>query len=155
MLNLNYATLAAAHRRYAGMTAAALRETLGCPESAMARAGNGAILTSLALVGAGVQLSGPLKIENGALAGRKLENAPNRLAEWLATRHRAPEVLAVGKGLADVAYRLFGRRGIVAFVQGTGPAGGSIAVVDGRNAAALCVAAETLHPRVVHFWEIA
>lgn len=155
MLNLNYATLATAYRHYDGMTPAALRETLGCSESAMVRAGNGAVLTSLALISAGVQLSGPLKIENGPLTGRKLENAPNRLAEWLATRHREPENLALTKGLADVAYQLFGRRGIVAFIQGTGPAGGSIALLDGKNATPHCVAAEALHPQAVYFWEIA
>ena len=157
MLNLNYATLASAYRRYAAMTPAELFETLGWSERAGSPgyARNGAVLTSLALLSLNVPLSGPLTVEAGPLAGRKVQNGANRLADWLAQRHTAPETLSAAKGLSDVANQLFGRRGIVAFTQGTGPAGGAIALLDGRNAAALCIAAEVVHPQEVRFWEIA
>lgn len=154
MLNLNYATLASAYRRYAAMTPAELCETLGW-SAPVGNARNGAVLTSLALLSANVPLSGPLKIEAGPLTGRKVQNGANRLADWLAERHVPPETLTLDNGLSDVANRLFGRRGIVAFTQGTGPAGGAIALLDGRNAAAICIAAETVHPQAVRFWEIA
>jgi hypothetical protein len=157
MLNLNFATLASAYRRYAAMTPAELLETLGWSEQAGSPgyARNGAVLTSLALLSSNVPLSGPLKIEAGPLTGRKVQNGANRLADWLAERHAPPENLALDKGLSAVANRLFDRRGIVAFTQGTGPAGGVIALLDGRNAAALCIAAESVHPQAVRFWEIA
>src|SRR6185369_10644352 len=83
MLNLNYVTLAAAYRRYAAVAPAALREALGWSaySSTPAYARNGAVLTSLALLSAGVPLSGPLRIEAGPLAGRKVQNGANRLAD--------------------------------------------------------------------------
>lgn len=156
MLNLNYVMLAAAYRRYAALAPAALQDALGWSEygSTPAYARNGAVLTSLALLSAGVPLSGPLRIEAGPLAGRKVQNGANRLADWLAAHHKAPEILSVDAGLGCVADLLFGRRGIVAFIQGTGPAGGSIALLDGRNAAAACIAAQGKHPLEVRFWEV-
>lgn len=156
MLNLNYATLARAYRHYAALSPAELFESLGWSDQAAhsGHAGNGAVLTSLALLAANVPVSGPLQIKAGPLAGRKVQNAANRLAEWFAVHHQSPEILALDQGLEDVAYQLFGRRGIVAFIQGTGPAGGSIALLDGHNAAALCAAAQLCHPLEVHFWEI-
>ena len=157
MLNLNYATLASAYQHYAALTPAELLETLGWSDKAGSPgyARSGAVLTSLALLSASVPLSGPLKIEAGPLAGRKVQNGANRLADWLAERHTAPETLSLAGGLNQVANQLFGRRGIVAFIQGTGPAGGSIALLDGRNAASVCIAAEVVHPLEVRFWEIA
>ncbi|HJV93547.1 MAG TPA: hypothetical protein VJ572_08710 [Azonexus sp.] len=156
MLNLNYATLAAAYRRYAALAPAALQEALGWSEysGTPAYARNGAVLTSLGLLSAGVPLSGPLRIEAGPLAGRKVQNGANRLADWLAAHHKAPEMLSVEVGLGGVADLLFGRRGIVAFIQGSGPAGGSIALLDGHNAAAACIAAQGKHPLEVRFWEV-
>ena len=156
MLNLNYATLGGAYRRYAALNPAELFAMLGWSDKAgiPGYTRNGAVLTSLALLSASVPLSGPLKIEAGPLAGRKVQNGANRLAAWLAERHTKPEILSLAKGMADVAYQLFGRRGIVAFIQGSGPAGGSMALLDGRNAAAVCIAAEGLHPLEAHFWEV-
>lgn len=157
MLNLNYATLASAYQYYAALTPAELLETLGWSDKAgsSGHARSGAVLTSLALLSASVPLSGPLTIEAGPLAGRKVQSGANRLADWLAERHAAPETLSLAGGLNQVASQLFGRRGIVAFIQGTGPAGGSIALLDGRNAASVCIAAEVVHPLEVRFWEIA
>lgn len=157
MLNLNFATLVKAYRHYAALPPAELLAGLGWAERAGSPgyARNGAILTSLALLSCSTPLSGPLRIEAGPLAGRKVENGANRLADWLAERHLAPELIPLAGGLGQVAYQLFGRRGIVAFIQGNGPAGGEIALIDGRNATAQCIAAETCHPLEVRFWEIA
>lgn len=156
MLNLNYASLASAYRRYAALPVAELIKALGWAEqSANIGAGNGALLTSLALVSVNTPLSGPLKIEAGPLRGRKVQNGANRLADWLAERHQAPEILSLDNGLEHVAYTLFGRRGIVAFMQATGPSGGSIALLDGHNAAALCATAQHKHPIEIRFWAIA
>lgn len=156
MLNLNYVTLVGAYRRYAALDANGLFASLGWSDKAGSPGyvRNGAILTSLALLSASVPLSGPLKIEAGALAGRKVENGANRLADWLAERHTAPEILSLTHGMNAVAGQLFGRRGIVVFTQGSGPAGGSIALLDGRNAAAFCIGAQRKHPLEARFWEI-
>lgn len=156
MLNLNYATLADAYRRYAAMNQAEIFATLGWSDKigSPGYLRNGAILTSLALLSANAPLSGPLKIEAGPLAGRKVQNGANRLADWLTERHTPPETVSLAHGMSAVANQLFGRRGIVAFTQGTGPAGGSIALLDGRNAAAVCIAAGRKHPLEVRFWEI-
>jgi len=156
MLNLNYATLASAYRHYAALKPAELLETLGWSDKALiVGTRSGAILSSLALLSASVPLSGPLTIAAGPLAGRKVQTGANRLADWLAEHHTAPETLSLAGGLNAVANQLFGRRGIVAFIQGTGPAGGAIALLDGRNAASACIAAELAHPLEVRFWEIA
>lgn len=157
MLNLNFATLINGYRHHAHLPPAELLAGLGWAERAGSPgyACNGAILTSLALLACSVPLSGPLKIEAGPFAGRKLQNGANRLADWLAVRHTAPEIISLEGGLGQVAYQLYGRRGIVAFIQGTGPAGGEIAVIDGRDAAIHCIAAETCHPLEVRFWEVA
>lgn len=157
MLNLNFATLIHSYRHYARMPPAELLASLGWDERAGSPgyARNGALLTSLALLGCSAPLAGPLKIEAGPLAGRKAQNGANRLADWLGERHGAPEIISLDGGLGQVANQLFGRRGIVAFIQGSGPAGGDIAVIDGRDAVAACIAAETCHPLAVRFWAIA
>ncbi|MBS1158026.1 MAG: hypothetical protein H6R15_445 [Proteobacteria bacterium] len=156
MLNLNFATLVKAYRHYAVLTPAELSETLGWAGQAGSpgHPRNGALLTSLALLAANVPLTGPVKIEAGPLAGRQLQNGANRLADWLVERHGAPETIPLDGGLGAVADQLFARRGIVAFMQNAGPGGGSIALLDGHNAAALCVEAQTLHPIEVRFWAI-
>lgn len=156
MLNLNYATLANAYRHYAALGPSELFATLGWSDKAGSSGylQNGAVLTSLALLSSNVPLSGPLTIEAGPLAGRKVQNGANRLADWLAERHTMPETLSLAAGMGAVANKLFGRRGLVAFIQGTGPAGGSIVLLDGRNAAAACIAAERMHPLDVRFWAI-
>lgn len=157
MLNLNFATLIKGYRHYAALSQAELLSSLGWAERAGAPGYglNGAIQTSLALLTCSAPLSGLLRIEAGPLAGRKVENGANRLADWLSVRHQTPEIISLDGGLGQVAYQLFGRRGIVAFIQGAGPAGGEIAVIDGRDAAAHCIAAEICHPLEVRFWEIA
>ena len=157
MLNLNYATLVKTYRYYAVLKPADLLETLGWQGKSVAHAGlaNGALLTSLALLSAGAPLCGPLKVEAGPLAGGKVQNGANRLADWLGERHQAPEILSLDSGPEEVAYQLFGRRGLVAFIQDAGPSGGAIALLDGHNASALCNAAQTCHPLEVRFWEIA
>jgi hypothetical protein len=157
MLNLNFATLIKAWHRHAGQPARQVLADLGWAERAGSPgyAVNGAILTSLALLAAGAPLAGPLRIEAGPWAGRKVENGANRLADWLATRHQAPENLNLDGGLGQLANQLHGRRGILAFIQGNGPAGGHIAIVDGRSALPACIAAEACQPLAVHFWEIA
>lgn len=157
MLNLNYATLASAYRHYAALDANGLFASLGWSDKAGSPGyvRNGALLTSLALLSANVPLSGPLKIEAGPLAGRKVQNGANRLADWLAERHVPPETLSLANGINELVGQLFGRRGIVAFIQDTGPAGGSMALLDGRHAAAVCLAAAGKHPREVRFWAIA
>ncbi|MBI2278005.1 MAG: hypothetical protein HYU74_11680 [Dechloromonas sp.] len=156
MLNLNYLTLATAYRRYAALAPAALLEALGWARYAdtPAYARNGAVLTSLALLSAGVPLNGPLRIEAGPLVGRKVQNGANRLADWLGAHHQPPEMLPLDNGLGGITEQLFGRRGIVAFIQGSGPAGGAVALLDGHNAAAACIAAQPKHPLEVRFWEI-
>lgn len=156
MLNLNFATLVKGYRHYAGLAPAVLLETLGWADKAgvPGYAPNGAVLTSLALLSASVPLRGPLKIEAGELAGRKVQNGANRLADWLAEHHTEPEFISLEGGLDEVAYQLFARRGIVAFIQNAGPDGGDIGVLDGHNAGALCAAAYRLHPVEVRFWAI-
>jgi len=156
MFNLNYANFANAYRRYAALDKDSLFNTLGWADKvgSLGYAHNGAVLTSLALLSCGVPLSGALRIEAGPLAGGKAFNGANRLADWLSVRHETPEILTLDKGLPEVAYQLFGRRGIIAFIQGSGPQGGLIGLLDGRNAGALCCAAEIKHPLEVRFWQL-
>lgn len=156
MFNLNYASFSNAFRRYAELDKGSLFNTLGLADKAGSSGylRNGAVLTSLALLSSGVPLAGSLRIEAGPLAGGKAFNGANRLADWLSVRHEAPEILPLDKGLAEVAYQLFGRRGIVAFTQGSGPQGGLIGLLDGRNAGAMCCAAEIKHPLEVRFWPL-
>lgn len=156
MFNLTYAHFSNAYRRYAHLDKDGLFNTLGWADKvgSSGYAHNGAVLTSLALLSSGVPLSGSLRIEAGPLAGGKAFNGANRLADWLSVRHEAPEMLPLDKGLAEVAYQLFGRRGIVAFMQGSGPQGGLIGLLDGRNAGAMCRAAEIKHPLEVRFWPL-
>lgn len=156
MLNLNYANFANAYRRYAALETDSLFNSLGWAEKAgtPGYVRNGAVLTSLALLSGGAPVCGSLRIEAGPLAGRKVCHGANRLAEWLAVRHTAPEIMPLEKGMAEVCYALFGRRGIVAFIQGSGPQGGSMALLDGRNAGQVCAAAEGKHPLEVRFWAL-
>ena len=156
MFNLNYANFSNAFRRYAELDKGSLFNTLGWADKAGSSGyvRNGAVLTSLALLSSGVPLSGSVRIDAGSLMGGKVFNGANRLAEWLSVRHEMPEILSLDKGLSDVAYQLFGRRGIVAFIQGSGPQGGAIGLLDGRNAGVLCCAAELKHPLEVRFWPL-
>jgi len=156
MFNLSYANFSVAYRRYAALDQGSLLEALGWADNAGScpYARNGALLTSLALLSCGIPLSGSLRIEGGPLAGGKAFNGANRLADWLSVRHDVPEILSLDKGLSEIAYQLFGRRGIVAFMQGTGPQGGLIGLVDGRNAGVICSAAASKYPLEVCFWPL-
>lgn len=156
MFNLSYARFTKAYRHYAGLDQASLWETLGWADktSAAGDIRNGALLTSLALLTCAVPLAGTRRLDAGPLAGAKAFNGPNQLADWLSSRHAAPEILPLDQGLNHVANQLFGRRGIVAFIQGSGPQGGLIGLLDGSNAGPLCCAAELKHPLEVRFWAL-
>ncbi|PKO36261.1 MAG: hypothetical protein CVU33_19265 [Betaproteobacteria bacterium HGW-Betaproteobacteria-6] len=156
MFNLSYQHFANAYRRFERQDQDALFANLGWQEQAGAggHVRNGAVLTSLALISVGAQLNGGLRILAGPLQGGRAFNGANRLAGWLGEHFGEPEIIALDKGLSDVAYQLFGRHGIVAFIQGSGPQGGSIGLLDGRNAASLCRQAEIHHPLEVRFWAL-
>ncbi|MCG2577541.1 hypothetical protein LZ012_11095 [Dechloromonas sp. XY25] len=153
MFNLSYANFANAYRRYAETDGNKLVADLGCDEQS-ARIGNGALLTSLALLSLGIPLAGSLHIPAGPLTGGRAFTGANRLADWLGERFASPEVISLEQGLGEVAYQLFGRRGVAAFIQESGPQGGQIGLLDGRNANSLCCAAENKHPLEVRFWEL-
>ena len=153
MFNLSYANFANAYRRYAALDGNDLLADLGW-ERQTGVPGNGAVRTSLALLSLGVPLAGSQRISAGPLTGGRAFNGANRLADWLGERFANPEIIPLDQGLAEVAYSLFGRRGIVAFIQGSGPRGGLIGLLDGRNAQALCCAADSKHPLEVRFWEL-
>jgi hypothetical protein len=78
----------------------------------------------------------------------------NRLADWLSERYALPEIIPLDQGLGEVAGKLFGRRGIVAFIQGNGPSGGLIGLLDGHSAQSLCCKAAARHPLDIRFWEL-
>lgn len=153
MFNLSYAPFANAWRRYATLDGTRMVDELGWPQQS-GTLGNGALLTSLALLSLGVPLAGTQRIPVGPLAGGRAFTGANRLADWLSERFAPPENLPLDAGLAEVAYALFGRRGILAFIQGSGPQGGLIGLLDGTNAQALCCAADCKHPLEVRFWEL-
>ena len=153
MFNLSYAHFANAYRRYASRDAQTLAAELGWAEQGAQRA-NGALVTSLALLAVGAPLTGTQAIAAGPLAGRRVCRGANRLADWLSERYALPEIIPLDHGLGEVAGQLFGRRGIVAFVQGNGPSGGLIGLVDGRNAQPLCCKAAACHPLDIRFWEL-
>ena len=156
MLNLNYPSLASAYNRFNAMDDAALFDYLGWGglEGIAGHARNGALILSLALIASGAPLRGSRRIEQGELAGGKVETGANRLAEWLASSFLEPELISLENGLLDVASQLYGRRGIVAFEQATGPAGGIIALLSGSNATGICNRAEQIHPVAVRFWQL-
>ena len=153
MFNLSYANFANAYRRYASRDVRTLAAELGWAEQITQRA-NGALVTSLALLAVGAPLTGTQAIAAGPLAGRRVCHGANRLADWLSERYALPEIIPLEQGLGDVACQLFGRRGIVAFVQGNGPSGGLISLLDGRNAQPLCCKAAARHPLDIRFWEL-
>lgn len=153
MFNLSYANFANAYRRYASHDARTLAAELGWAEPGGQHT-NGALVTSLALLAVGAPLIGTQAIAAGPLAGRRVCHGANRLADWLSERYALPEIIPLEQGLGDVACQLFGRRGIVAFVQGNGPSGGLISLLDGRNAQPLCCKAAARHPLDIRFWEL-
>lgn len=152
MFNLSCANFANAYRRYGATDRQALAAELGWAEAS--RFANGALVTSLALLSLGISLAGSQVIPAGPLAGGRVFNGANHLADWLSERFAEPEIITLDRGLGDVAYQLLGRRGIVAFMQGNGPSGGLVGLLDGRNAQTLCCAAESRHPLEVRFWEL-
>ena len=156
MFNLSYANFANAYRRHAALDKDALFASLGWSslDSSSGHVRNGAVLTSLALLSAKVPLNGALPILEGPLAGGKVLSGANRLAEWLGHHFAEPEILALEHGMGELIDRLFGRRGILAFIQGSGPQGGSIALLDRSNAGPLCAAAESKHPLEARFWAL-
>ena len=117
MFNLSYAHFANAYRRYASRDVQTLAAELGWAEQGAQRA-NGALVTSLALLSVGAPLTGRQAIAAGPLAGRRVCRGANRLADWLSERYALPEIIPLDQGLGEVAGQLFGRRGIVAFIQG-------------------------------------
>lgn len=153
MFNLSYASFANAWRRYATLDDNRLQIELGWAHPPGQR-GNGALITSLALLTLGMPLPGTHLILAGPLTGSRAFTGANRLADWLGQRYAPSQALALEHGLAEAAATLYGRRGILAFIQGSGPQGGLIGLLDGTNAQALCRAADTKHPLEARFWEL-
>lgn len=153
MFNLSYANFANAWHRFAELDGEQLLADVGC-DGQSAQLGNGAMLASLALLSLGIPLAGSLRVVTGPLAGGRVFNGANQLADWLVERFATPEKIQLDKGLSEAAYQLFGRRGIAAFIQGSGPRGGLIGLLDGCNANSLCCAAENKHPLELRFWEL-
>ncbi|MBS1140748.1 MAG: hypothetical protein H6R13_2201 [Proteobacteria bacterium] len=152
MFNLSYQPFANAYRRFERMDKDSLLAELGWPDGQ--RACTSALITSLALLAAGAPLNGNARIEAGALTGRRAFTGANHLADWLVAHFGAPQGIPLDGGPGEVAYQLYGQRGIVAFMQGSGPQGGLIGLLDGANAAPLCCAAEIHHPLEVRFWAL-
>lgn len=156
MLNLNFQSLAIPYRRFAALSDVDLADALGlvgllgtprCPR-------NGALHLSLGLAAAGIPITGPIRIDAGPHAGRRIDYAANRLGGWLASRHGEPEVVSLEAGMQRAAASLAGRRGIAVFVQPVGPTGGTAVLLDGCNAAAECVRAMRHHVSEIHFWPL-
>lgn len=157
MLNLNYATLARAYRRFSTLADADLFASLGWADrfGTPGYRRTDALHLSLALISCKAPLNGPLRVLDGPLRGGRPDAAANRLAFWLRHHQGEPERLAGEQG-ADVASdALATRRGIAAFMQRTGPGGGQIVLLDGRNASAVCARAQTCHPYEIHLWPLA
>lgn len=153
MFHLSYSGFANAWRRNTSAGNAALLAEAGC-DPQTAHLDNGAFLTSLAMLSQGVPVAGSLRIAAGPSAGGKAFNGANDMADWLSRSFAPPEVFPLDQGPGDIADRLFGRRGIVAFVSGNGPQGGLIGLSDGSNTHALCAAAQIRYPLEVRFWAL-
>ena len=114
MFNLSYANFANAWRRFAELDGEQLLADLGC-DSQSAQLGNGAILTSLALLSLGIPLAGSQRIATRPLAGGRAFNGANQLADWLGERfvetfsatREAQCKSFVGKSLIDERRRFF------------------------------------------------
>lgn len=157
MFILSYPNFANAYRHFATMNATELFDSLGWAAKAGSPgyARNGALVTSLALLSLGIPLNGNLRIEApGPLKGGKAFSGANHLARWLSEHRGKPEIFGQEIDLKEAAYQLFGQRGIVAFIQNSGPQGGDIRLLDGRNAQPLYCNARICHPREVHFWRL-
>lgn len=148
MFNLSYTGFAQAWRRHAGIVP--LAESGSDAPSAMPD--NGAFLASLALISLGIPVAGSQCINAGPLSAGRAFTGANAMADWLGACFSPPETFPIEHGPGDIADRLFGRRGIVAFVSGDGPQGGLIGLSDGSNAHSLCAAAHQKYPLEVRFW---
>ena len=155
MLNLNYAAVSRAYHRFAAQRDTELFESLGWGDrlGAPGYRRTDALHLSLALLSCKAPLNGPLRIQAGPLAGGLADAAANRLADGLTQHHGRPERL--GADTSSARQALFGRRGIVAFMQHAGPNGGRIALIDGRDATAVCRRAQMSHPYEIRFWPLA
>ena len=152
MFNLSYTGFAQGWRRYASTALLAeLSSDAGAEPSAL-QLDNGAFLASVALISLGIPVAGSRRIDAGPLTGGRAFTGANAMADWLGECFAPPETLPIALG--DITDRLFGRRGIVAFVSGGGPQGGLIGLSDGSNAQALCCAAQHKHPLEVRFWAL-
>lgn len=153
MFNLSYSGFANAWRHHAAAGRTARLVEAGCDPQA-AHLDNGAFLSSLAMLSLGVPVAGSLRIATGPQAGGRVFTGANDMADWLAHCFAPPETFPIDHSPVDIADRLFGRRGIVAFISGSGPQGGLIGLADGSNAHALCAAAQIRHPLEARFWEL-
>jgi hypothetical protein len=156
MLNISYATVARAYGHYAALDNQTFYSDLGWSD----RLGTpgfhrtGALNLSLALVTCGVHLNASTVIESGSLAGKRVDTRANHLADQLVQRHTPPELIDCEAGPLAAASELYGRRGIVAFMQRTGPNGGAIALLDGRSADRICAQAMHVQPYEIRFWPL-
>ena len=155
MFNLNYAGLHQAWWRFAQADQGELLAGLGYEADVSASAcllDNGAVIASLAFLAQGIPVAGSRRIETGPLTGGKVFTGANAMADWLANCFMPPETISIDRGLGDVTDRLFGRRGIAAFISGSGPQGGQIGLSDGSNGHLLCTGAQQKYPLEVRFW---
>ena len=111
-----------------------------------------AIRMSIALNGAGVNVTGWLKIKAGKLAGKRVEPAQAALSRWLRKKWGQPDIFQT----ADEARRRIGNRtGVVSFWGIHGTAQGHIDLVEPfGNGFHVCAMDCYFQSREIWFWHI-
>ena len=111
-----------------------------------------AVRMSLALIKAGVDCAGRLRIKDGAYRGRTIEPGAKLLADQLARpgAFGKPNVLAPRDAMA----RLSGKKGVILFWKISGYGGGHIDLIETTNAVPVCNSACYFSSKEIWFWPL-
>ena len=113
-----------------------------------------AVRMSLALIEAGMTVSGRVQVKKGDLKGKWIEPGQNRLSDWLIRHLGEPTVFPFDTSNAAGPQSLYGKKGIVSFMRIPGYSGGHIDLLQPSNDYLTCSRSCYFTADEERFWQL-
>ncbi|GAB57357.1 T6SS effector amidase Tae4 family protein [Rheinheimera nanhaiensis] len=113
-----------------------------------------AVRMSLALIEAGMTVSGRVQVKKGDLKGKWIEPGQNRLSDWLIRHLGQPEVFPFDTSSAAGPQSLYDKKGIVSFMRIPSYSGGHIDLLQPSNDYLTCSRSCYFTAGEVRFWQL-
>ncbi|MEE1999944.1 T6SS effector amidase Tae4 family protein [Alkalimonas sp. MEB108] len=153
---ITYQAIADAYEKYNAFNTAELYRLLGW-DDLIGRpewANTCAVRMSLALLEAGMNVTGRVQIKQGDLKGRWVEPGQNRLSDWLVRQLGQPEVFPFDSTNLAGPQSLYGKKGIISFMRIPSYSGGHIDLLHRSNDYLTCSRSCYFTADEVRFWAL-